>query len=293
MRDLSTRDYRFGFIEPIGGVLGEIPFILVHRSEEMPPIDKVFVLYVNCYSRHSLVQSDLVLVWLMEETGIVIKSYCRADDPRLRAQYKNCSEFAEKVMAMLLLSEERGRPSEIYRRTEIGAKLKKDELPGYLRPIIVRVEGWKVFFGRPEVRQIRGGYYARISEDGYYVAPIGRAWLRLGERVLKDGLPFDEEYTILDDELGFHFDPNDQSPIVVSDAIYWQLEGSRVLVVLPHASANEKVATYYGYLKQFNEFNAAVNEARERIKVAAKANAAREEEVINARALDLRKALLE
>jgi len=52
----------------------------------------------------------------------------------------------------------------------------------------------------------------------------------------------------------FEFDPQKQPPLVDEEAAWWELPDEKVIVVLFHESADEKVAEYYGYqdtLKQF------------------------------------------
>ncbi|MDO8590814.1 MAG: hypothetical protein Q7R65_02435 [bacterium] len=288
MRNLTTYDTRFRFCDILGGQLGEMPSIEIRDKEEIPPLNKSYVIYVDI--RHDeLAKSRFAIVWAVSDSGVTLKLYCPSDDSRLKKQYQANPSVAETILNLLLLPEERGKVSEQYRRIQTQTTISKEEIPELLRPFVTQVEMWQTFFQKPAMKQLRGHHYVSVSGEGYYMAYISASSLRLG----CGGPSFEEVFDgAWPGPWGFDFDPKTEPPTTVDDAIYWKLAEPKILVILPHDSSNERVATYYSYLELFQKYVVAKKEQEGRMDAARRANELEDEEKIRQQEAVARQALL-
>lgn len=288
MRDLTT-DTRFRFREPLGGQLGDMPYIEIRDGEEVPPLNKANLIYVDIWHSGEPASSRLVILWVVSDTKVVLKLYCQADDPRLKMQYQEDNSLAEKILDILLLAEQRDKKLGEYRRIETKTTISKEELPEIFRPFVTRIEKWQAFFQKPAMKELRGRHYVSVSGEGYYMAYIIGSCLRLGyvptlEDILNgEALPGD---------WGLDFNPKTEPPTVFDEGVYWELPEPKILVIVPHDSSNEEVAAYYGYPEQFQKHVEATKEFKRRWEAAHQANKAEDEEKRRQQEVAARKALL-
>ncbi|MCX6718965.1 MAG: hypothetical protein NTZ38_01135 [Candidatus Taylorbacteria bacterium] len=246
MRTLTdTWDTRYRWHDPQGGKLGQMPWIEIERGEPIPPLQRARTLYVDSWYRNQINESILAIYWAVSDTEILLRFYGRPDDPRLKAQYEDCPAFKEKVIELLTMPEQQGKPDSQYRNHCTETTVSKDEIPEMLKPFVTSVETWKTFFQQPAISQLRGHHYTRVNLEGYLIAPIMAYCLRLGRPQNPDWGDTGE---------GFDFDPKTNPPTVADDGVYWELPEPKIFVTLPHEVSNARVAKYYGYLEKWQEF---------------------------------------
>jgi hypothetical protein len=259
--------YRFS--EPLGGKYGEMPCVEIGGNENIPPLDKVHSLYIDFCRKDKLAESDIVVTWIVDNTGAILKLYCGADDSRLLEQYKNNAALGEKVIELLLLPEQRGIFDRRYRLYEPGFTISKTEIPESLQPFVASIEAWKAFFEKSAVSGLSGRHYVQITDDGYYMAPITGSCLRLG----RSPDPMNEDL-----EEGFDFDPKTNPPIVSEHGICWKLPEAKIMIALPHEVSSGRVASYYEYLEVWQNFMSAQRKFEGDVRVASQRNEAEDEE---------------
>ena len=286
MRDF-TINTRFRFRDPLGGQLGEIPYIEIRDGKDIPPLNKAYRIHVDSWRCDRPERSGIVASWAILGTEVMLKLYCKADDPRLKIQYQADNSLAAKIIDILFLPEQPDKQSKQYRRIETETTIPKEEIPEMLRPFVTQVEKWKTFFQQPTMKELRGRHYVSVSGEGYYMAYIVGSCLRLGyiptlEHML-NGMPRVS---------GFDFDPKTEPPTVFDEGIYWELPEQKILVILPHDSSNERVAAYYGYLEQFQRHMEAKKAFERQWEAAHQANKAEDEEKRRMQAEAERQALL-
>lgn len=293
MRNLTTHDTRFRFREPLGGRLGETPYIEIRDGEDIPGFDKACLIYVDLWNARQPVRSRVVVVWKVSGSEVVLKLYCNADDSRLKKQFQADLTLTDKILKILFLPDQKLKSTQEYRRIETNTSIPKDEAHELFRGLVSQVETWQAFFKQPAMNKLQGHHYVYVSQEGYYLAYISRGCLRLGLKPAAEDLEvkgFLESYPVYSE--GFDFDPQMEPPTVVDNGIYWELPEPKILVILPHDSSNERVAAYYGYLESFRKYEADKKEFAVRMNTASKANEAFVEEERQRQVATARQALL-
>lgn len=202
---------------------------------------------MDIWRKDNLANSRLCVSWTVKDSVAKLQLNNNADSPQLKSQYATSPVFSEKITDLLLLPEQRHKSDSQFRRAFTGTCVAKEQVPPILEPFVSNVEKWRAFFRQDAFLNQYGRHFTCINEDDYYVAPIGAGCLRLGRKANPEYGDYGE---------GFDFDPKAQPPILVEEAIYWEIPESKVVITLPHEVSNEVVATYYGYLSVWQAYMA-------------------------------------
>ncbi len=296
MRELLTWGSRFRFSEVSGGKIGEMPRIEIfsENKEEIPPLSRANLIYIDIWNDEDLAKSRLVISWVVSNSGVVVRLISRADNPRLKKQYQADPVIADRILAILALPKDRDKKHEQYRRIETDIVLPKEKIPEWLCPLVTQVETWKVFFEQPAMKRLRSYHLCSVSGEGYYKAFITDHDLRLGKAPLTDEeimVALDEGYGYDPETRGFDFHPVTNPPTIAEECVYWELTEPKILVILPHESSSEQVAKYYGYSEIFQKYLTIEKESQDRFKLAHQANQKEDEEKVKQREVLARQAL--
>ena len=223
------------------GKPGEIPKLLIRKDDAVPPLDALHSVKV-CSIYDKIEESDLFLFWKVEGSGVGLRLYCKANDERLRAEYKAHPDISDKIIDLLIKTEEQ-HPREyptIILNQELPQELPKDRLSPELLEGVELIEGWQEFCA--EYRTHLSRYGGRVDDEGYYLAGI------MGSAIVLPG----EEWTYC--EKGFQFDPKENPPAIFESEAVWTMPDIKVKVVLTYEFTGDDVASYYGFLKEIQTF---------------------------------------
>jgi len=233
---------RYRFCDHDKGRAGEIPYILLEGLDELLPISKASAIKVYFLSDKKE-DTDLLICWRVGDEGILVEERCVAGDKRFKEQLKGDAEFAEKFIDFLLKCPEK---KDDRKPLELNGKLSKDEVSEKLRDMIEQIEVWKdaLNFQSSKVQNILNLRYGpKVTEDGFYVFVVDRNAFSVSFH--PDDFSPEYDFMLLDFK---------ESPEVDENSASWKRLITKILVVLPHDSANEKIANHYDYRAVYREF---------------------------------------
>ena len=247
------------------GAAGEIPYLKLDEEDPLPPLDLVSRIIVKWADRERLVEADLRLIW-NTDTDVYLLLEAKANDARLKEEYKRCPEQGKKIVDAITEASRRFDPSRGKVSLELGGTLPSEKVPTALQPIVGRVVGWQAFLKEKEGLFFQR-YCTQVSSDGYYVVPIAGHALVGPWNTEKENLEDDWKSYAYPSQV---FDPAGQIPIVQDEAIFWRLEEQKLMIVLFHEGATDEIAAHYGYADNLALFKARKAEEREKEKRATK-----------------------
>ncbi|OGE89734.1 MAG: hypothetical protein A2722_03535 [Candidatus Doudnabacteria bacterium RIFCSPHIGHO2_01_FULL_50_11] len=234
----STR-YRFA-ASGLEGRPGEIPHIAIRDQDSLPSLEYSNFIGINFLSQ-DLPTSTLGIAWTTD-SGVILRWWGKADDARLKEEFKRNPQLAQGIIALLMKGRE-DRQSIFHKRetppiTKTIA-LAHAHVPQELQGPAQRVEGWQEFIKAHQ--RILLYHPTTVTGDEHLVLGITSGCLLFNRSV-----EFEVAYGA--------FDPQGQAPTITESEIYWELWDKNIVVVVPHQSADEKLAKHYGYLEPWRSY---------------------------------------
>ncbi|KKT24526.1 MAG: hypothetical protein UW11_C0045G0001 [Parcubacteria group bacterium GW2011_GWA2_43_9b] len=237
---------------------GTIPWIKIRDDEELPVLAKLSRVWL-IFRGNQLESSRLGFEWQVKDSDVVLATFCPANDARLISQYKNLNGFgiAEQIIDLIMRDLHRNIGGKNQNKAGIlfGSQLLESEIPAALKPFVDQVKRWKKFLAPIHETEniaiyMSRGQKSQINGENYYLLPIPIYALTFSREVhLELFGPCRESGETL-----FDFDPQKQPPSVDEAGAWWELPDEKVIVVLFHDYANERVARYYGYESTWQQF---------------------------------------
>lgn len=232
------------------GECGEIPIIQLDSKDELLPVNKLRFICVTSLS-DDIVNSTILLQWIIQkeesEINAVIKTTLQISDQRLKKQLKKNPDMTEKLIDLLvncLKKKESGK------YLQISGKLLESELPEKIKPIVRQIWIWEDFIKQvSDVTHVR--YGTQISERYFKVVMS-----RLAFKIPRNEEDVLESESMIASEFGaiFDFDPKKWPLSVGDECAWWEFPKKKIVIILPHDSADPEFADYYNYREMYEQF---------------------------------------
>ena len=288
MKILNSFNTRFRFSGVIGRS-GEIPHIEIRDKEPLPPLSRASDIEAWILDRDKLQESTLRIVWRVGENEAYLVRHSKLSDSLLKEEYHKSPQIADQIIDLLqnLLRVSKSTPMREMMRSmkslSPNVSLTPDEVPDLFQQYVRLVQGWRKFVKKHKTA-LSSSVSPSVTSEEYYVAPISKGSLSMGYQ------PEEDDYS--DRSMFFDFDPKTQSPVVVGNAVYWEIPENQVLVVLPHELSDERTALYYGYIESFKTFQQSEAQKQKRFNEVYEANQREDETKLEQNVQALRSQLL-
>lgn len=217
------------------------------EDETIPPLAKASAIICHSRCRDEMARSELWITWSIIGTKVGLQLLCRADDERLKEQYRATPNLAERVVDFLAAEACRAQSGSAP-RIETEAELSDEEIPTTLQPFVFQAKVWEKF-----VREHQHALHscsADVGSEGFLLLHINRGSLLIDEKTQQsdegDSFPEISQY--------FLFNPVSRPPVVTEELVYWEFVGEKVLVVLAHERSDERYARHFNYAEAFQRW---------------------------------------